>query len=54
MKIFQTQTRGATYLRELNHTINPHADEVAEILALAKLRASNERIAASLKEVRHG
>lgn len=51
---FKKQSRGATYLRQLNHTSNPHADKVAEILARAKLRASNARIAANLKEVRHG
>lgn len=51
---FKTQTRGATYMRNLSHTTNPHADEVAEILARAKLRASNLRIAAALKEMRHG
>lgn len=54
MKLKTTQTRGASYLRELNHTNNPHADEVAEILAWAKLRASNLAIVAALKEVRHG
>lgn len=53
MKLTTTQTRGATYLREQNHTTDPHADEVAELLAWAKLRASNLAIAAALKEVRH-
>ena len=54
MKLTTTQTRGATYLREQNHTTDPHTDEVAELLAWAKLRASNLAIAAALKEVRHG
>lgn len=54
MKRKMTQTRGANYLRELNHTNNPHADDVAETLAWAKLRASNLAIAKALKEVRHG
>lgn len=49
--------RGADYLRSLNKTVDAHAEEVAELLAWAKLRAYNRRMDAirfSLKEVRHG